>query len=48
MNMVESFVTPGTMPNSAARAVVCWYAGRRFRLNLVLLAAVYTLLVSDE
>ena len=47
MNMVESVVTPGTMPNSVARAVVCWYA-RRYRWNLVLLAAVYTLLVSDK
>ncbi len=45
--MVESVVTPGTMPNSVARAVVYWYA-RRFRWNLVLFAAVYTLLVSEK
>ena len=47
MNMVESVITPGTMPNSVACAVVYWYA-RRFRWNFVLLAAAYTLLVSDE
>ena len=45
--MVESVVTPGTMPNSVARAAVCWYAGRS-RLNLVLLAAAFALLASDE
>ena len=47
MNMVESVVTPGTMPNTVARAVV-FLAARRYRWNLVMLAFVYTLLVNSE